>query len=85
MHIIDELRAISNRYNTDPIVFVSDFNSVWTLGMVLSMWEYVFEQSESQICERGIPFQFCHKPFSMTSRLVAASIVAAFAAITKLA
>lgn len=56
MHIIDELTAISTRDNTDPIVFVSEWNSVWTLGMVLSMWEYVFEQSESQICERGIPF-----------------------------
>ena len=56
MHIIDELTAISTRDNTDPIVFVSEWNSVWTLGMVLSMWEYVFELSESQICERGIPF-----------------------------
>ena len=56
MHIIDELTAISTRDNTDPIVFINEWNAVWTLGMVLSMWEYVFEQSESQISECGIPF-----------------------------
>ena len=37
MHIIDELKAISNRYNTDPIVFVNEWDSIWTLGMVLAM------------------------------------------------
>ena len=56
MHIIDELTAISTRDDSDPIVFINEWNAVWTLGMVLSMWKYVFEQSDSQICERGIPF-----------------------------
>ena len=56
MHIIDELKALSNRYNTDPVVFVSDCNSVGTLGMVLPMWQFVFQQSANQICEHGIPF-----------------------------
>ena len=56
MHIIDELTAISTRDNSDPIVFVNEWGSVWTLGMVLPMWQFVFQQSANQICERGIPF-----------------------------
>ena len=56
MHIIDELTAISTRDNSDPIVFANEWGSVWTLGMVLPMWQFVFQQSANQICERGIPF-----------------------------
>ena len=56
MHIIDELTALSTRDNSDPIVFVNEWGSVWTLGMVIPMWEFVFRQSASQICKRGIPF-----------------------------
>ena len=56
MYIIDELKAISTRDNTDPIVFVNKWDSIWTLGMVLATWELVFQQSANQICERGIAF-----------------------------
>lgn len=59
MIAIDELKASSlhgvTKREVDPIVHDSD-GCIWTLGMVLSMWAYVFERSTSEICERKIWF-----------------------------
>ena len=65
MHIIDELNAHYDRQAAttpsggsrpvDPVVFTSG-DCTWTLGMVLSMWAFVFERSSCEICERGLGF-----------------------------
>jgi hypothetical protein len=59
MIAIDELKAASVNASTpqeaDPIVHQSD-GCVWTLGMVLPMWEFLFERSAAEICERKIWF-----------------------------
>jgi|GEM_PF-5142386 len=65
MNIIDKMKTDYNRHAAkmpsgvtrpdDPVVFVSG-ECTWTLGMVLSMWAYLFERSSSEICERRIAF-----------------------------
>lgn len=59
MIAIDELKAASLHASTpheaDPIVHNSD-GCVWTLGMVLPMWEFLFERSATEICEPKIWF-----------------------------
>lgn len=66
MHIIDELTSNPARYNAragfapsrkNPVLFLNDEGRPWTLGMVLSMWQYLFAESRREICGRGcIPF-----------------------------
>lgn len=65
MHIIDALDRASQHHRAsgttsraliDPVVFVSPEGDVWQLGMVQSMWRYLFGQSASQICVRCIHF-----------------------------
>ena len=55
MHIIDELKAIADCDNSDPVVFISG-ECVWTLGMVIPMWQWVFQQSADCVCQRNFPF-----------------------------
>ena len=59
MIAIDELKASSLRGVTrregDPIVRNSA-GCIWTLGMVLSMWVYLYERSTTEICERKLWF-----------------------------
>lgn len=69
MHIIDEAQedikrtqAFSNhalsRAELDPVVFSSEEGDVWTLGMVVPMWEWVFKQTADKVSQRTIVFLF---------------------------
>ncbi len=43
--------------NRNPVLFRNDEGRPWTLGMVLSMWQYAFEESRRELCRRDcIPF-----------------------------
>jgi hypothetical protein len=64
MRIIDELTAdlaaSSRRTSTgapvfDPILHITEGN-VWTLGMTVSIWRYIFRRDAEDVCQRGIPF-----------------------------
>lgn len=66
MHIIDDLTREPSRYDPNagfapsarnPVLFLNEEGKAWTLGMVLSMWECVFTQSNAEVCRaRAIPF-----------------------------
>jgi len=64
MRIIDELVADLDRsmWRTstgapafDPILHITQ-GHIWTLGMSLSMWRYVFRRDAHDVCQREIPF-----------------------------
>lgn len=64
MRIIDTLTAYlanasrrpqSGAATFDPILHVTD-GSIWTLGMTLSMWAYVFRRDADEICQRDLRF-----------------------------
>lgn len=59
MIAIDELNAASLHASTlreaDPIVRI-DNGCVWTLGMVLPMWEFIFRRSAAELCDRKLWF-----------------------------
>lgn len=64
MRIIDTLatdlayasqRPDSVAANFDPILHVTD-GTMWTLGMTLSMWTYVFRREAAEICQRDLRF-----------------------------
>ena len=65
MSIIDELTRNPACYDKqagfapsskNPVLCLNDEGRPWTLGMVLSMWQFVFEESRREICGRRIPF-----------------------------
>lgn len=65
MRIIDELTHNPACYDPQAgfapsiknhVLFLNDEGRPWTLGMVLSMWQYVFDQSRREVCGRCIPF-----------------------------
>ena len=65
MLIIDGLTNAPSRYDAragyapsrkNPVLFLNDEGRPWTLGMVLSMWQFLFEQGRREICGRCIPF-----------------------------
>lgn len=65
MRIIDELTRAPACYDKqagfapsskNPVLFLNDEGRPWTLGMVLSMWQCVYEDSRREICGRCIPF-----------------------------
>lgn len=65
MRIIDELTRNPACYDPqagfapsrkNPVLFLNDEGRPWTLGMVLSMWQFLFEQGRREICGRCIPF-----------------------------
>ena len=62
MHAIDEIRRDVFRRHTfatppltpeeaDPVVFIFE-ESVWTLGMVESIWQYLIDQSHAELFVR---------------------------------
>lgn len=59
MIAIDELKAASlhasNLREADPIVRI-DNGCVWTLGMVLPMWEFIIRRSAAELCDRKLWF-----------------------------
>jgi hypothetical protein len=59
MIAIDEMKAASLHATTpqeaDPITRNED-GCVWTLGMVIPMWAYLYGQSAEETCGRGIAF-----------------------------
>jgi len=65
MRIIDELTRNPDCYDPqagfapsskNPVLFLNDEGRPWTLGMVLSMWQFLFEQGHREVCGRRIPF-----------------------------
>jgi len=58
MRIIDDLAndlARSSQQHYDPILHITD-GHVWTLGMSLAMWRFVFRRAADEACELGIRF-----------------------------
>lgn len=60
MRIIDTLTRYPACYDPqagfapshcNPVLFCSEEGRPWTLGMVLSMWQFVFEASRREICK----------------------------------
>jgi hypothetical protein len=66
MQIIDEMTRNPASYDPlagfapslrNPILFWNDDGRPWTLGMALSMWEFIFARSRKEVCCRdALPF-----------------------------